>query len=129
MVKVRVSRELVAEAIRQSNSRCGISMALKEAGMDRPFVNRDIIRFSNPRTGQRYTYQTPTKAADWIKKFDSAESTRIPITIDLEEADLIEAKPIVRSQPSVLVKQAKRDAARPVHNATTGVRSHRPRRD
>lgn len=130
MVKVRVSRDLVDAAIRQSNSRCGISMALKQAGFDRPFVNQDIIRFSDPSTGQRYTYRTPAKAAEWITKFDSAQSTRTPITIDLDEnADLIEARPTVRSQPSVLINQAKRDAERHVHSSTTGVRSHRPRRD
>jgi hypothetical protein len=127
-VKVRVSADLVAEAIRQSNSRCGISLALREAGFDRPYVDQDVIRFSDPKTGQRFTYETPAKAAKWIDKFDSDVSTRVPIEVVLEEADLIEARPLVRSQPSVLIAQAKRDAARKTHTSN-GVRSYRPRRD
>jgi hypothetical protein len=129
MAKVRVTRALVQQAIRQDNAHCGIALALKELGFDRPKVTQDSISYSNPETGQRVTYTTiPAKVQKWLDDFDSHHALPGPLTFDLNEDEADVVKPIHRSQPSQLIAQAQRDKDRPVHKITTGVKSYRPQR-
>ncbi len=126
-MEVRVTQDLVRAAIRQNDTRCGIALALRELSDDiyMPRVNQNTISFSDRRTGQRYTYATPAKAAKWIDSFDGSGPIPKPLTFELGEP--IKARPIHRSQPSELVRKSDHDAARVTPHVRTSVpRNYRP---
>lgn len=122
-ITVRVTRDHIGHAIRQTSTQCAVAIALKDAGdFYRPVVTQEKIKFTDMTTGLRYEFDTPPKIAELIERFDAlGPQTAKPasFTIDLDEATKV--TPIKRRQPSELLEQAKKDRERRARGATSNV--------
>jgi hypothetical protein len=130
-VTVRVTKQMIDWALRQSTSQCAIALALRDADdyFSHPSVNQKEIRVTDHRTGQRYVFKTPPALARWVDKFDRGEPVK-PVTfaLDLSQADAV--REVHRTSVRALVNQARRDRERKVMPAreTPIPRSQRPLR-
>lgn len=123
-MRVQVKRDNIAWAIQQSNTQCAIAQALVEMDDDiiYPRVTQDEIRFTSRRTGERYVFKTPPKAAKWIDKFDHTPNDIGPVSFELDTPTVV--KPIRKLPASTRVKRAQKQRA--VYTSRT---SYRPLRD
>lgn len=72
-MRVRVSDRNIDESIRGDSHHCMIADAIKHALPAAQYIQADVqsIRFSDPSTGQRYTYLTPPVAQSALLQFDA----------------------------------------------------------
>jgi hypothetical protein len=73
--KINVTRELVERATQRDSRHCMIAEAIKEAHPHYTHILVDLatIRWSNPRTGNRYVCLTPVAAGNALVAFDQGE--------------------------------------------------------
>jgi hypothetical protein len=109
-VKVAVTRDMVDYALQQTSTLCAVALALRDANEDGdwilPRVDQDTIRVTDRRAGERYTWRTPRKVANYIDKFDRQREAVGPMTFVLGEPD--EVRPIRHRQPSEIIADAER---------------------
>lgn len=126
-MKVAVTSQLVQYALQQTNSRCAIALAIKDASDDfvLPRVDQKTIRVTDRRTGKRYIFNTPEKIAKWIDNFDRNRELVEPIRFDLNLEDADEVKPMRHMDVHTAIAQTQRDHARRdgVRKANPGVAS------
>ena len=127
MTRITVDRDNIDWAIQQSNTQCGIVLALIEMDDDiiYPRVTQDEIRFTSRKTGERYVYKTPPKAAKWIDEFDRNPNTVKPFNFELDLEHPEAVRPIRKISAPTRVRTAQKRAA----VIRVSARSHRPLRE
>ena len=71
-VRIQVTQEAIDDSVERSSSHCMIAEAVKHSYPDAQRISVDLqtIRFSDPRTGLRYTYLTPRVGQVALVQFD-----------------------------------------------------------
>lgn len=73
--KIRISKSDIANAIPRDSKHCMIADSIQRAypWATHISVDRQSIRFSNPKTGKRFVYLTSPFASEQLVKFDQGE--------------------------------------------------------
>lgn len=113
MTRININRNNIDWAIQQSNTQCAIAQALVEMDDDiiYPRVTQDEIRFTSRRTGHRYVYKTPPKAAKWIDQFDHNPNQVTPMSFDLDVLHPDKIAPIRRASVKTRIETAQKRQA------------------
>lgn len=113
MTRISVKRDNIAWAIQQSSTQCAIAQALVESDDDiiYPHVDQNEIRFTSRRTGERYVYTTPPKAAKWIDDFDTKPNSVKPMNFELDLTHPIRTKAIRKAPVATRIQAAQKRGA------------------
>lgn len=69
-ISVAVTRGFILTGMQNTYGHCPIANALKGNGWHSPKVAKNLVKITDPDTGLRYQFTTPTEAADWLRRFD-----------------------------------------------------------
>jgi hypothetical protein len=72
---IQVTQQEIDDGLRENSRHCMIAEAVKHSIPNAKTVSVDLatIRFTNKRTGERFTYMTPYLAQQALVKFDNGE--------------------------------------------------------
>lgn len=123
---VQVTRNHINDGIQRTSTQCAFAQAVKDTDEDFAFprVTTKTIAFTNVRTGERFTVETPEKVADFIRTWDSDPRNAKPfrITLDLDTAVV---RPVRHSSPKQRIASAERVRGLRARNAAAGVPNSR----
>ena len=121
-ITIQVTRNHINEGIQRTSTQCAFAQAVKDADEDFAFprITTEKIAFSNMRTGERFTVETPEKVAEFIRTWDKdpREAKPFRITLDLDEAVV---RPIRHQPASERIKAAERIRGLRAKSAREGV--------
>lgn len=111
IIEVRVTRDMIHWALRQTSTQCAAALAIRDADPDGeyvfPHVDQEKISFTDRRTEQRYTWtDVPKKLASWIDQFDRDPSKCRPFSFTLD-TNQAEVKPVRHLTLKQKIEQAK----------------------
>lgn len=100
--RIRVTKSDVLNSVRGDNNagRCAIANALKRQypNLTYPAVGYETIGYSDPATGERYTFKTPRRIREFLRDFDAGTPvSRLHLpTLTLNEQKATEVRPMNR---------------------------------